>query len=304
MPQAIDSTMTRPNGSGHWIGKTVTERPLEQVHLLVVRHLADVLDVVAEVAAAPWRRSAPPRACRASCRRASAAGRPRARSAPRCGRPCRATSGRGRAGSRRFPGRRGSRRGRWRCGRWQARAARAAASAGRARARSGAPAGTRARSASRRARARRGAGRGRCGRTASRSPGRARTPAAPNGRSRRRTRPPAQGRSGRGAGRGARGRCGSSAARRSSWRACAFVWESPAAKSVTSWPRSTRPSARMRDDPLDAAVAHRRHREPGRCEERDPHRSATGMTNFSAVWVSENAHDLDVDHARQPFPPP
>ena len=51
--------------------------------------------------AARWRRSAPARACRASCRRASAAGRPRGRSAPRCGPPCRATSGRGRAGSRR-----------------------------------------------------------------------------------------------------------------------------------------------------------------------------------------------------------
>ena len=37
VPQAIDSTITSPNGSGHWIGKTRRCGPLQQLDLLVVR---------------------------------------------------------------------------------------------------------------------------------------------------------------------------------------------------------------------------------------------------------------------------
>ena len=49
VPHAMDSIITRPNGSAHSIGKSVDARVLEEVDLLVVRDLAEVFDVVAEV---------------------------------------------------------------------------------------------------------------------------------------------------------------------------------------------------------------------------------------------------------------
>ena len=141
VPQAIDSTITSPNGSGHWIGNTVTARPLEQLDLLVVRHLADVLDVVAQV------RAHGRVEVLVLDRVVDLAGQlqrqPRLAGDPH--RVARALVGRHPAQEQQVavvPGvDRVARRGRWRCGRWRASSARAAGCAGSRTARSAARAG-------------------------------------------------------------------------------------------------------------------------------------------------------------------
>ena len=48
VPHAMASTMTRPNGSGQRIGNSMRTRAAEQLDLLLVRHVLEELDVVAE----------------------------------------------------------------------------------------------------------------------------------------------------------------------------------------------------------------------------------------------------------------
>ena len=112
VPHAIDSIITRPNGSSHSIGKSVARASWSSSTFSPWVTSPRYSIRPGRGAARRTPGSTPARPARASCRRASAAARPRSRPRPRDARPSRRSSGRGRAGSRRdaaAPGRTRSR---------------------------------------------------------------------------------------------------------------------------------------------------------------------------------------------------
>ena len=130
VPHAIDSIITRPNGSSHSIGKSVARACWSSSTFSPCADLAQVLDLGGQVRADELVEVGHLERLAHLAGRASAAGPPRSRCGRRGARPCPAPCGRRRAGSRRGAARTGRGRSRARSGSWRSSSGAASACAG------------------------------------------------------------------------------------------------------------------------------------------------------------------------------